>query len=186
MISGGVLLCGSRVAWRGGRRKRVAESGICSLSRGRGERSQDDAAGRSVQRLQAQPRPGDELSGDLRVQASWQGAAQDLDLVIVHPDGYRVSWLGAPTRAVISAMDVLSVHREGLALRGAEAGQYGIEVVRSTPSSGAVRGSVELLVGKEQRTLPFVLEGERLRVATAQLRLSARLVPLESSDALGF
>jgi hypothetical protein len=128
--------------------------------------------------LEEKPRPGDELSGDLRVQATWQGAEHDLDLVILHPEGYRVSWLGAPTRAVISATDVLSVHREGLALRGAEAGQYAIEVVRSSATPGPVRGSLSLRVGKTERTIPFVLEGERLRVATAKIRLEGRLVPV--------
>ncbi|HKO94798.1 MAG TPA: hypothetical protein VJU61_26770, partial [Polyangiaceae bacterium] len=172
--------------------KLVAEGVRCSREVGQSGWA-DDLLGaltpqvlQEVQRLQAQPRPSDELSGDLRVQADWQGATHDLDLVIVHPDGYRVSWLGAPTRAVISATDVLSVHREGLALRGAEAGQYGIELVRSTPTSGSVRGTLELLVGKERRTLPFVLEGDRLRVATAQLRLAARLVPIEGFASPGF
>jgi Mg-chelatase subunit ChlD/tetratricopeptide (TPR) repeat protein len=132
-----------------------------------------------VSRLETQPRPSEELSGDLRVEASWQGAEHDLDLVILHPHGYRVSWLGAPTRAVISATDVLSVHREGLALRGADAGQYAIEVVRSSPSSGAVHGNLQLYVGKTERSIPFVLDGERVRLATAQIRLSPRLVPIE-------
>jgi Mg-chelatase subunit ChlD len=132
-----------------------------------------------VTRLDAQPKPSEELSGDLRVQASWQGAEHDLDLVLLHPHGFRVSWLGAPTRAVISASDVLSVHREGLALRGADAGQYAIEVVRSSRTTGPVHGSLQLFVGKTERTVPFVLEGARLRVATAQMRLVSRLVPIE-------
>ena len=51
--------------------------------------------------------PSDELSGDLRVTARWDGSEHDLDLVILPPQGYRVSWLGAPTRAVISATDVI-------------------------------------------------------------------------------
>jgi hypothetical protein len=139
--------------------------------------------------LEEKPRPGDELSGDLRVQATWQGAEHDLDLVILHPEGYRVSWLGAPTRAVISATDVLSVHREGLALRGAEAGQYAIEVVRSSATSGPVRGSLSLRVGKAERSIPFVLEGERTRVATARIRLEGRLVPVAGwvdGEPLGF
>ena len=129
---------------------------------------------------------GEELSGDLRVQARWDGSEHDLDLVILPPQGYRVSWLGAPTRAVISASDVLSVHREGLALRGAEPGQYAIEIVRSSPTSGSVRGELELTIGKAQRSLPFVLEGQRLRVATAELRVTSRLVPLEGWVDRGF
>src|SRR6185295_11069709 len=132
-----------------------------------------------VSRLQARAQPSAELSGDLRVQASWQGAEHDLDLVLLHPHGYRVSWLGAPTRAVISATDVLSVHREGLALRGADPGEYALEIVRSSPATGPVRGSLQLSVGKTERTIPFVLEGERMRVATAEIRLRSRLVPLE-------
>jgi len=132
-----------------------------------------------VTRLEAQPRPSDELAGDLRVRASWQGAEHDLDVVLLHPDGYRVSWLGAPTRAVISATEVLSVHREGLALRGADAGQYAIEVVRSSRTTGAVHGSLQLSVGKTERTIAFVLDGARLRVATAEIRLVPRLVPIE-------
>ena len=71
------------------------------------------------------------------------------------------------------------MHREGLALRGAEPGQYAIEIVRSSPSGGSVSGNLELTVGKAQRTLPFVLDGQRLRVATAELRVSSRLVPVE-------
>jgi Mg-chelatase subunit ChlD len=132
-----------------------------------------------VSRLEARAQPSAELSGDLRVQASWQGAEHDLDLVLLHPHGYRVSWLGAPTRAVISATDVLSVHREGLGLRGADPGEYALEIVRSSPATGPVRGSVQLSVGKTERTIPFVLEGARARLATAEIRLHSRLVPLE-------
>ena len=100
--------------------------------------------------------------------------------MIVHPDGYRVSWLGAPTRAVISANDVLSVQREGLGLRGAKPGQYAIELVRSSASPGSIRGSVQLQVADAQRSVPFVLEGQRARVATITLRSEERLVPLDA------
>jgi hypothetical protein len=91
-----------------------------------------------------------------------------------------VSWLGAPTRAVISASDVLSVQREGLALRGAEPGQYAIELVRSTPAPGAIRGSVQLSIADAQRSVPFVLEGQRARIALVTLKNEARLVPLDA------
>ncbi|MEY2931382.1 MAG: hypothetical protein RL033_2131, partial [Pseudomonadota bacterium] len=131
-----------------------------------------------VSRSEAQRSLGEELSGDLRVTATWQGSEHDLDLVILPPQGYRVSWLGAPTRAVISATDVLSVHREGLALRGAEPGQYAIEIVRSSPVGGSVSGNLDITVGHTQRTLPFVLDGQRLRVATAELRVVSRLEPV--------
>jgi hypothetical protein len=128
--------------------------------------------------LRRQPR--DELSGDFRVLASWQGAEHDVDVAILNPEGYRISWLGAPTRAVITANDVLSVNREGLALRGAPPGQYAIEVTRSSSAPGAIRGNLLLSIANSERNVPFVLEGERTRVATVTLRNEARLVPLNS------
>jgi tetratricopeptide (TPR) repeat protein len=134
-----------------------------------------------VERLSRKRRSSDELAGDFRVGATWSDAKHDLDVVILHPDGYRVSWLGAPTRAVITASDVLGLAREGLALRGAAPGQYAIELVRSSPTSGAVRGSLRIQAPGTERTVPFVLEGERVRVATVTLRNEARLVPLERS-----
>jgi tetratricopeptide (TPR) repeat protein len=120
----------------------------------------------------------DQLSGEFRLEANWDGASQDLDLVIVHPDGYRVSWLGAPTRAIISARDVLSTSREGLALKGAKPGSYGIELVRHASASGSVRGEVKLRVGKQVQTLPFTLVGSRLRIARVDLSMKSRLVPV--------
>jgi hypothetical protein len=133
----------------------------------------------SATRLAGRTPDTSELSGDFRLEANWQGAEHDVDLVIVHPDGYRVSWLGAPTRAVISASDVLSVHREGLALRGATPGSYGLELVRSSPTVGPISGEVKVTVGKQSRRVPFTLDGERLRFASARVNLTPRLVPLE-------
>jgi hypothetical protein len=133
---------------------------------------------REVLGLLLRRRPSDELSGDFRVLASWQGAEHDVDVAILNPEGYRISWLGAPTRAVITANDVLSVHREGLALRGAPPGQYAIEVTRSSSAKGAIRGNLLLSIANSERNVPFVIEGERTRVATVTLRNEARLVPL--------
>jgi hypothetical protein len=132
-----------------------------------------------VEQLARKRRSSDDLSGDFRVLASWQGAQHDLDVVILQPDGYRVSWLGAPTRAVITASDVLTLGREGLALRGAAPGRYAFELVRSSATSGPVRGTVRIQAARAERSVPFVLEGERSRVATVSLRSEPRLVPLE-------
>jgi hypothetical protein len=145
-------------------------------------RTASDEARSGAERLLAGADPDlDALSGDFRLEATWDGgASEDLDLVIVHPDGYRVSWLGAPTRAVISATDVSSRHREGLALRGAKAGDYAIEVVRTTAlGNGApLRGEVTIRVGKQTRTIPFALSDERTRLATVGISMRSRLVPL--------
>ncbi len=133
-----------------------------------------------VERRVLARRDSDQLSGDFRVTASWQGSEHDLDVVVLAPEGYRISWLGAPTRAVITAKDVLSLERESLALRGAPPGEYAVELVRSSSPPGPVRGTLRIQIADAERNLPFTLENERLRVATANLRNQARLIPLES------
>ena len=90
--------------------------------------------------------PSIKLPSDLRVEATWFGGDQDLDLALIDPDGNRVSWLGAPTKAVISATDVVSTNREALSLRGAKTGEYVIEIVRSSSAGGPVRGEVTVTV----------------------------------------
>jgi len=117
------------------------------------------------------------LLGDLRVEATWSGDA-DLDLAILHPDGQRVSWLGAPTRELISARDVLARDREGLALNGAKPGEYALEIVRSDGYAGTVRGELRVFVAGETRRIPFTLDGQRLTLALAEIKMVPRLVPL--------
>ncbi len=102
-----------------------------------------------------------------------------MDLAILHPDGQRVSWLGAPTRELISARDVLSRDREGLALNGAKPGEYAIEVVRSGGYTGTVRGELRVFAAGETRRIPFTLDGPRLTLALAEIKMVSRLVPLD-------
>jgi hypothetical protein len=118
---------------------------------------------------------GDDLvRGELRLEAAWEGGTHDLDLALIHPDGYRVSWLGAPTRALISASDVLSLEGEKLALLGSKAGEYVIELVRVS-GQGPVRGSLTIRAPGDQRTIPFVLDGERVTLGTVTVRWRSRL-----------
>ena len=123
------------------------------------------------------------LLGDLRVEATWFDDA-DLDLAILHPDGQRVSWLGAPTRELITARDVLARGREGLALNGAKPGEYAIEIVRSGGSSGTVRGELSVFVAGETRRIPFTLDGQRLTLALAEIKMVPRLVPLDDQPVI--
>lgn len=124
------------------------------------------------------------LRGDVRITATWQGGA-DLDLALVHPKGHRVSWLGAPTRAIISAADVNSLRRESLGLLGSPAGEYAIEVVRSLPRGAEVAGvsqppiSGELTVNAAGtvRKIPFTLVGNRAVVGTVRVSFRSQLVP---------
>jgi len=79
---------------------------------------------------------------------------------------------------VISATDVLSASREGLALDGAKVGSYAVEIVRASSALGSVHGSVDIGIGKKKERVPFVLEGDRLRLGTVRVFMRSRLVPL--------
>ena len=113
----------------------------------------------------------------MRLVAEWHGEEVDVDLALLHPDGHRVSWLGAPTRSVITATEVTSTRREGLALRGAKAGEYVVEVVRGS-GSGRVSGEVNVTIAGTRRKLPFVLDDERASLGIVAIRFAPRLVPV--------
>jgi len=117
------------------------------------------------------------LSGDLRLEARWDGG-DDLDLAMLHQEG-RMSWLGAPTKAIISARDVQSTSREALALRGESVGDYVVEITRPVGHSGVVRGTVDISApGGDRRSVPFVLDGDRVRIALVKVTARSKLVPL--------
>jgi tetratricopeptide (TPR) repeat protein len=142
-----------------------------------------DKTAQLAETLAAESAPDDtRLIGDLRVEATWVDSESDLDLALLHPDGERVSWLGAPTREIISARDVRSHDREGLALNGAKTGQYVIEIVRSSPDTSPVHGELTVFAAGETRRIPFTLEGQRLTVALAEIKMLPRLIPLTIDD----
>jgi tetratricopeptide (TPR) repeat protein len=116
------------------------------------------------------------LSGDVRVEASWTGGS-DLDLALIDTDGHRISWLGAATRSVISAVDPTSTGREGLALRGALPGEYVLELTRGG-GVGSASGELVVTAAGKVRRIPFTFEGERKTVALLRLTMEPRLVPL--------
>ncbi len=131
----------------------------------------------AASKLLEQPAPDERaLKGDLRVEASWSGGA-DVDLALIDPDGRRVSWLGAPTRGLISARDVTSMSSEGLALSGGKPGQYVVEVVRGG-AGGRASGELTITVAGTTRRLPFTLDGPRVGVAIATIGVRSVLVPL--------
>jgi uncharacterized protein YfaP (DUF2135 family) len=138
----------------------------------------DAATRRAADALLVQP-PLDPtaLSGDFRLEATWDGG-DDVDLSMVGPDGARVSWLGAPTKAVITARDVTSTGSEGLALRGAAPGDYVIEITRPEGRRSLVRGTVDITAAGDRRQVPFVLDGASTRVALVKMTARAKLVPL--------
>lgn len=118
----------------------------------------------------------DKHSGDLRVRASWDGKGHDLDLALLRPDGYRASWLGAPTGSV-NATNVLSTAEEGLSLSGAKPGEYLIEIVRSA-GSGPVKGELFVTAPANRRKIPFVLEGTSKIVGLVRISTKPYLLPV--------
>jgi ferric-dicitrate binding protein FerR (iron transport regulator)/Mg-chelatase subunit ChlD len=172
---------------RAGDPKLLADALRCARS-GNGARWASDAlslvdekTARQATALAAAAAPDDtRLLGDLRVEATWSDDA-DLDLAILHPDGQRVSWLGAPTRELINARDVLDLRREGLSLNGAKPGQYALEIVRSGGYSGTVRGELLVFAAGETRRIPFTLDGQRLTIALVDIKMVPRLIPLEDN-----
>lgn len=164
--------------------KVVAEAVRCARDVGHAElasdllSSADDATRAAADRLLGEPAADPSvLNGDLTLQATWEGG-DDLDLSMLEPDGYRVSWLGAPTKAIISARDVASTSRESLALKGSSVGDYVVEITRPRGHTGTVRGSLQIHAAGDNRTVPFVLEGGRTRVALIKVSSRSRLVPL--------
>jgi len=112
--------------------------------------------------------------GELAIDAHWAGGA-DLDLSIVTPDGTRVSWMGGKADAIVT--DATSTEREQLAIRSIRRGNYLIEIARGTPSSGVVRGNVDVRVLGLSRSLPFELAGKRVVVGRLTIGLESHLEP---------
>jgi hypothetical protein len=57
-------------------------------------------------------------------------------------------------------------------------GDYVVEITRPKGRSGTVRGSLQISAAGDKRTVPFVLEGGRARVALIKVSSRSRLVPL--------
>jgi hypothetical protein len=53
-----------------------------------------------------------------------------------------------------------------------------IEVVRSSGSSGPVHGELSVFAAGEMRRVPFTLDGQRMTVALAEIKMIPRLIPI--------
>jgi len=160
----------------------LADALRCLVTTGRHELRElllhmaDETTGKRAEGILTKDAP-EERKGALRLEAQWDGSAgQDLDLSLLHPQGHRVSWLGAPTRSVIVASDVIARDRESLSLRGAEPGDYIVEVLR-TAAGPPVSGKLSIQVGSTHRELPFEVNGTRSVIALVRVSQQARLVP---------
>lgn len=160
----------------------VAEAVRCTRALGMTELSEallsavTSSVRSSIEQLGAITPPNDALSGDVRVEASWSGAT-DIDVSLLDTEGHRISWLGAATRAVISARDATSTSREDLALRGAAPGEYVLELTRGS-GAGSARGELTVTIAGTVRRIPFDFDGDRKAVALLRVTMQPQLVPL--------
>ncbi len=179
------LACRYRIAAaqvRRGDARLLGEATSCARAEGQStlERLLLDAAEPAVRdaavRLASRAAAPDVVSGEVRLELAWSGGG-DLDLSLVNQDGSRISWLGAPSKEVITARDVVHPSRETLGVLGTLAGEYLIEVVRAR-GEGRQAGTVTVIgPGGLRQALPFVLDGARATVGTLRVGWKRTLVP---------
>jgi len=116
--------------------------------------------------------------GELMLRAVWDGG-EDLDLVLVDPQGRRVSWQGG--RAGVTVTGPRDLGREELGLSRASTGTWLVEVVRAGSAAGGARrtGSVTVSILGQRAVVPFVMEGASARVAQVRVTSEMVLVPMQ-------
>ena len=120
------------------------------------------------------------IAGDLVIDGTWNGAA-DLDISLVAPDGSRVSWMGG--RKDVTVADSTAHDREQLSVRRLRKGNYLIEISRGEPAASTVRGTLDVRVLGQKRSLPFELTGEHTVVGRIGVTMTSHLEPVNPADA---
>jgi len=140
----------------------------------------DDATRARVSAAAAKLAPGaalaDTVSGDVAVDATWDGAAGvDLDVGIVDPSGRRLSWASAARN--VRASDCTSVAHEALAVTSGGTGPFLVEVVRADGASSErpITGKLRITALGRTQVVPFVLTGSRAQVARVNVGMDSRL-----------
>jgi len=120
-------------------------------------------------------------SGDVVVDASWDGSA-DLDIAIIDPQGNRAAWSGR--MKAVRVQDPTSRTHEQLAFSTSAAGQFTVELVRTdgVAPAGLVRGQVTVRSLGSSSSFPFVLTGARAPVARVTVAWDSRLVAAEAPN----
>ena len=140
----------------------------------------DDKARAAVEKAATVTPLATRVEGDLVIRAHWDNGA-DLDVSVVSPEGTRVSWMGG--RADLVTADVTSREHEELAIKSLKRGNYLVEIGRGAPSSGAVRGALDIAVLGVHRSLPFELVGDRLIVGRVSVALESHLEEIDNGEA---
>lgn len=171
----------------------TAEAVRCARSEGMVElahalqRDAGDKLQAAIERLLDRAKAPPALSGDIQLTADWgsgAGRGVDVDVALIDAQGRRYSWLGSPTKTSIAARDVASADREALSLSNLPAGEYVVELTRSSIDDvgETVRGELTLKLVGETRKIPFALSGARAEIGTVRVFYTSRLVPLDRGD----
>jgi ferric-dicitrate binding protein FerR (iron transport regulator) len=115
------------------------------------------------------------VAGDMVIDGTWMNPA-DLDISLITPDGTRVSWMGGRSDVVVN--DSTSTTREEMALKTLRRGAYLIELSRADGATGPVRGTLDVTVLGEHRSLPFEMTGTHVTVGKINVTLTSHLEPI--------
>ncbi len=114
--------------------------------------------------------------GDFVLSATWDDGT-DLDLALIGPDGQRFA--AGNSSGKVKLRDGASLSKETLAVNNWSNGSYVVEIARAKPGSGRVSGKITIRAVDSTQVVPFVLEGNTLRVARVQVRTDVQLVPAD-------
>jgi tetratricopeptide (TPR) repeat protein len=140
----------------------------------------DDKARTEAEKLATVAPVDPRVSGDLVINGKWENAA-DLDISLVAPDGSRVSWMGG--RTDITVADSTAHDREQLSVKRLKKGNYLIEISRGEQASSTVRGTLDISVLGQKKSIPFELAGERTVVGKISVTMISHLEPVNPGDA---
>ncbi|NVB82499.1 MAG: VWA domain-containing protein [Kofleriaceae bacterium] len=166
--------------------KRAAAAARCLRSLGRGGDADlvmkslvDDKTRTEAEKLATVAPVTPRVSGDLVITGKWDSSS-DLDISLVAPDGTRVSWMGG--RNDITVADSTARDREQLAVKKLRRGNYLVEISRAEPTTSTVRGSLDISVLGQKRSMPFELTGARTVVGKISVTVTSHLEPVNPGD----
>jgi tetratricopeptide (TPR) repeat protein len=137
----------------------------------------DDAARSQAEVAAAADMPAPKLTGDLVVDAHWDHGT-DLDVSLITPEGARVSWMGGKTDAI--ATDTASSEREKLVVKSLKKGNYLVEISRITSGTSTVRGTLDIEVLGQKKSLPFELTGSHATVGRISVALQESVQQIDT------
>ena len=101
----------------------------------------------------------------------------DLDVSLITPDGTRVSWMGGRSDVDVARLDLDDARGAGDP-HGSAAATTSIEISRADGATGTVRGTLDVSVLGQKRSLPFELTGTHVDGRPGRVTLTSHLEPI--------